>query len=73
VNLIARNRSGTDGTMLWVDFACAELPYHLLNDGDEATQSTFSGHVWIFRDFAGRLVDQVTLDETTDPVWEIQR
>lgn len=33
----------------WVDFACRERAYRVLQPGESFTQSTYAGHVWLLR------------------------
>ncbi len=49
VTLLVRNEMDRRVQLLWVDFQGTTVHYAELAPGEKHTQSTFAGHVWLFR------------------------
>lgn len=69
MTIINGTRGGID--RFWVDYQCNEVSYGRIARGERATQDSFVGHVWRFRDDDGDLLREVVLSASPEETVEL--
>ncbi len=71
VNVTFRNQKDEAVDRYWVDVDGKPVPYGTIEAGSEGKQDTYQGHIWLFRDQAGKNVCLLEVEES-DQILTVQ-